>query len=731
MRVGAAREAEAAHTVTGMRLSRYCNITLWMTLTQLCCAQPALPALRPPAVPLVVNNPYTSAWVMSDRPTDEFPRHWTGSNLGMCGLVMVDGKPFRWMGPFPQEVPAAELLDVKIEALSTTFRMRAGGVDLEIMFVSPSLAQDPAYLSWSGTVIYLGARHPGGADSQKNAHAVSYYVDISGEWCTHESSQHVSWSRVRAGGTELLSMGAVGTTQLARSGDATRIDWGRIVLAGHEKLGVSNIITSDVVARRTFARTGVLPGEDETDMPRAAHDRWPVLAHAQVLGRLESGQRAEGRVVIAYDQRRAVEYFERPLKPYWAGAADPSASAGSDFIATVIEPLRDDVDLRAAVVAANARIRAEALAAGGEKHARLCELAYRQVMGAHSLVADADGTMLMFSKENSSNGCMGTVDVTFPAAPFFLVENPALLAAQLRPILTYAAMPHRWKFPFAPHDIGLFPKANGQVYGGGEVKEEGQMPVEETANMLIMLAGLHRADAALAAELCRPHTAMLRTWATYLREHGLDPVNQLNTDDFTGPLARNVNLSLKAGIALGAYSKLLAGLGAASEDVSQWRTHAHEHMRGWLDLCAKTSGAHDAVTPLAFGSAGTWSMKYNMFWDLALGLDLVPKELVARELQHYITLKNTYGTPLDNRADYTKLDFLSWTAACAPLGPDDATWRGLSDPIYDFVDTTPDRVPLADWYNTKTARNEGFKARSVVGGLWARQLRMKWENQQK
>lgn len=108
------------------------------------------------------------------------------------------------------------------------------------------------------------------------------------------------------------------------------------------------------------------------------------------------------------------------------------------------------------------------------------------MIAAHKLFKDADGNLLFFSKENNSNGCINTVDLTYPSAPLFLAYNPELQKGMMTSILNTVPA-DRWNKPFPAHDIGTYPIANGQVYGG-------DMPIEEGGNMVVLTAAIAKVE---------------------------------------------------------------------------------------------------------------------------------------------------------------------------------------------------------------------------------------------
>lgn len=106
----------------------------------------------------------------------------------------------------------------------------------------------------------------------------------------------------------------------------------------------------------------------------------------------------------------------------------------------------------------------DAFNTGGKKYAEMLSGTYRHVLAAHKLFEDEDGDLMYFSKENNSNGCVNTVDLTYPSAPLFLAYNPQLAKGMITSILKYTKS-RRWDFDFAAHDLGTYPHANGNVYG--------------------------------------------------------------------------------------------------------------------------------------------------------------------------------------------------------------------------------------------------------------------------
>jgi hypothetical protein len=214
-------------------------------------------------------------------------------------------------------------------------------------------------------------------------------------------------------------------------------------------------------------------------MPRAVNDEQPVLAFVFDLGRV-AAKPVTRQVIVAYDEIYAIKYFGRKLLPYWR-------RNGATAAQMLEKAARDYPQLARRCAEFDEQLTADATKAGGAKYAQMCALAYRQCACACGLAADANKQPLFFTKENTSNGDIATVDVFFPMDPQWVLLSPALAKATLVPILSYAASWH-WKFPNAPHDLGTYPIARGTDDGG-----EG-MPVEESGNMLILCDAVAQMD---------------------------------------------------------------------------------------------------------------------------------------------------------------------------------------------------------------------------------------------
>ena len=672
---------------------------LTLLFSALACLPAQVAPLRAPAVPLVTHDPYFSVWSFDDKLTGSNTRHWTGAPQPLNGLIRIDGKAYRFAGIETERLPPMEQTNLQLTPTSTRYEFAGDGVKLALTFLTPAIASDLELLSRPVTYIHFEVSSTGGRE-----HEVQLEFDVSSQLAVNTWEQRVNIARYEFSNVAALRASAADQKVLARSGDDLRIEWGSLYLAiPHGQAGADSRLMPRSV-RASFIRTGKLfPPTDLTDQGEVSHAESPLLAATFDLGKVGAATQ-ERLLMLAYDDEWSIEFLNRRLRPLWR-------QRGLDIVGLLEAAAAEYPRIAERAHQFDAEFTADLVKNGGPEYAALATIAYRQAIAAHKLVADVDGTPLLFPKENFSNGCISTVDVIYPSAPLFLLVNPALLKGLLRPVLDYASLP-RWRWPFAPHDLGQYPLANGQVYGGGERTEEDQMPVEESGNMLILLGALAHVEG--NADFALHYWPQLVKWAEYLREKGMDPENQLSTDDFAGHLAHNTNLSIKAIIGLRAFAEI-ARLGGKRDVAARYEGIAKEMAAKWPAMAL--DGDH---YKLAFDKSGTWSQKYNLVWDRLLGYNLFAPEIARTEVAFYLTKLNTYGLPLDNRKTYTKLDWIVWTSC---LADKDEDFRKLIAPSYRWMNETPTRVPLTDWYETTNGEQVGFQARSVVGGLFIPMLR--------
>ena len=547
---------------------------------------------------------------------------------------------------------------VDVQATQTHYTFACGKVDLTLTFTAPLLMDNLKLLS--RPVNYLSYKT---ASTDGKRHEVEIYFEASPAWALNTPYQKSVFEVIEKDNLIYLKTGSETQEILAKKGDDLRIDWGYFYLVTEKK------------------NTGYAAGDGKLTLTK----------------HLGKNAKAEGKIMLGYDDIYSIQYFGENLRPYWNVDGQSSIFEQFTYAYADYDSLMKkcyDFDLK---------LMEDARKAGGKKYAELCALAYRQAIAAHKLVQAPNGDLLWLSKENFSNGSIGTVDITYPSAPLFLYYNVELTKGLLNHIFYYSES-GQWTKPFAAHDIGTYPLANGQTYGG-------DMPVEESGNMLILTAAIAAIEG--NPSYAARHWDVLTTWTDYLVEKGLDPENQLCTDDFAGHFAHNTNLSVKAILGIASYGKL-AGMLGKKEIAEKYTAQAKNMAQEWMKMA--DSGDHYRLT---FDQPETWSQKYNLVWNKLLNMDIFPDSVAEKEIPFYLTMQNIYGLPLDNREAYTKSDWIIWTATMAK---DKETFQKFIDPLHKFMNETVDRVPMSDWYWTNKPNQRGFRARSVVGGYFIKML---------
>ncbi len=679
-----------------------------------------------PAYPLFVKDPFFSLWSQSDKLNESDTVFWTGMKRRSYGLVHCDGVAYSFMG-IVENTKALEQTSVELTAFTTAYTFTCEKFDLKVTFISPLplkeldiLALPVCYLTYEIT-------------PKQKLEKCSIAFTLAEDSCYDKYAMPVRGGIHSLPQGETAWFGLKKQLLMSQSTDSSAAEWGHWFLTGEKAMLV------DTISIDHFVETG--------EFAFYCSD-W-INKHLMAINTHDGVETAtSGKFTLAFDDSISIFYFGDWLKGYWfedgKDIFDAIAYAHNEYdgILALLDTYEKDIVKRAEKY--------------GEDYLLVLYGGLRQSIAAHKLVKNRKGEVAFLSKECHSNGCIATVDVSYPSVPLYLLYNPELVKGMLRPVFEFAEMPV-WTYDFAPHDVGTYPYVLGQIYAyntsdnkrfvdgrngatGKQVNQpynyplvynfpnadgslynfHSQMPVEECGNMLIMTAATLAVDG--DKTLARRHFNLLKTWVKYLKKYGLKPGNQLCTDDFAGHLDKNINLSIKAIVGIRSYAYICEVLGKNSEAI-KYKDIAESYAAEWAKMCV-TKGKQ---TPLVFdGDVDTFALKYNMMFDVLFGSNLFTSEVREKEVDYYIEKQNRYGVPLDSRADFTKSDWILWAAT---LTDDIEKQKKLVAPVANFLKESKTRVAFSDWYYTTSGdfrwyysgqgKKIGFQNRTVQGGLFS------------
>ncbi|KAJ5594326.1 Glutaminase A [Penicillium hispanicum] len=656
---------------------------------------------RPPSLPLAVKSPYLSTW--QDAGSDggnggylagQWPTFWQNQVTGWCGLIRVDGKAYTWMG-----LPGSTTVNqtaFEYTSSKSIFTMNVGGlVEMNITFLSPITPDDFKRQSLVFTYLDVEVSSLDGGE-----HDVQVYADISAEWVSGDRNAIAQWDY---GTSEGIAYHKVyRQTQLAFSEINQQAEWGYWYWSTDDSSSVTYQSGEDTVVRSQFSSNGTLANTADTNY-RAISSDWPVFGFASNLGKVSSSP-VSTLFSLGLTQDEAVQYegsgSYSPVQSLWKSYFDTDLAAVTFFH-------KDYSESSSLSSSFDSKVSSDASALGGDNYVTLTSLSARQVFGATQLCG-TEKTTYLFLKEISSDGNMNTVDVTFPAYPFFLYANPEYLKLVLDPLYDNQ---ESGKYPntYAMHDIGSsYPNATGHNDGKDE-----EMPLEECGNMIIMT--LAYAQKANNVDYLTQRYNLLKQWTGYLVEEALYPANQISTDDFAGSLANQTNLALKGMVGIQAMA-VIANQTGHTADAANYSSIAKDYIAKWQVL-AINNDTNPPHTMLNYNNASSHGLLYNLYADAQLGLNLVPQSVYDIQSAFYPTVENKYGVPLDTRHAYTKSDWQSFSAAIASVQTRDMFFKDIAT----WINETPTNQPLTDLYDTVSGDYpvNTFIARPVIGGSFA------------
>ncbi|EPE35110.1 hypothetical protein GLAREA_10806 [Glarea lozoyensis ATCC 20868] len=629
--------------------------------------------LTPPVIPLIVRNPYLSTWLGHARelPWEHWPIFWTGQEVGLSILAAVPATNdvYPLLGRPQDSLPKSDQsFNVSYPTyLGATFDASTTNLTYEIPSANHSNAASVIVVSFLSPITptstlrqsipasYITVSVNGKAD-------IDIYIDLNGLWVSANRGNTIQWEMSQTPHEEREKKHpSLQTWKIKRqieqllTEDADRAEWGTLHFSG--PADVQYEAGTSALLRQRFARNGTLQNTIDNNF-RAIMDEEPVFAFSKSFKANDTsnkGGKSKNSVLftIAHIQDPVIQFASARgltlMKPLWA-AYYFSPEKLLDFHYYDFEVVSQ--------LASNysRQLEIDALKSGSEDYKDILALSARQVLGACSFSGTPDDPIIFF-KEISSDGNMNTVDVIYPAFPFFLYTNPRWLAYLLEPLIEHQ-LSGQYPNDYSMHDLGSsFPNATGHPDGRDEY-----MPVEECGNMLIMglaminsmkydtepaslwsesgsqryiesaggSVSLHVDENGMddsfggrisakgekqARKWVEASYRLWKQWTGYLVREALIPSNQLSTDDFAGWLANQTNLALKGIIGIRAMSEISELIGE-TDDAKYYRNISETYIKRWeREFALSRDGTH---AKLAYTWFGSWTTLYNLFADSLL-----------------------------------------------------------------------------------------------------------------
>ncbi|KAK5627271.1 hypothetical protein RRF57_002987 [Xylaria bambusicola] len=639
------------------------KLCIWPAIAALVVTYANASTLTPPVLPLIVRNPYLSIWLPQarDAPWKNWPMFWRGETVGFAVMASIPhsrtvypllGRPQDFLdhsSSYNISLPQYDGATFDASTTNLTYTIRGTDIRIVLSFLSPITPTSTLRQAFPAS--YLTCFVEGSTD-------LSLYLDVNGEWVSGDRGSKIQWGleEPRAGHskTNLKTWRITRAAEQLFTEVQDRAEWGTLHVSAPSDVKHQSGESRRI--RRAFAESSSLTNKVD-DAYRGIFEEEPIFAFSKTfrLGKnstFSSPLRQDSVVfTFALTQDPVVQFASARgltlMRPLWAShffTAEEMVQYHYDDYKTAAHLARNYSD----------QLARDAYASGSKDYQDIAALSARQVLGATQFSGTPDSPIL-FLKEISSNGNFQTVDVIFPAFPFFLYTNPQWLAYLLEPLIEHQ-LSGQYPNDYSMHDLGAhFPNATGHSDGKDEY-----MPVEECGDMLIM--GLALANALkdntrpaftfnalpetkplgsgpkksplsidvygmdnirtgvgimgekAAAKWLRHSYKLWTKWTGYLVRESLIPANQLCTDDFAGWLANQTNLALKGIIGIKAMSGI-ANLVGEESDAKYYSSVADDYIEKWQGFGLSRDKTH---AKLAYTWWGSWTTLYNLFADALL-----------------------------------------------------------------------------------------------------------------